>query len=694
MKKLFILGMIAILPKILFSQTWLDSLGISQIIEKRLENIEKEINPIQIIDELENYLQHPISINQASAKDLQFGGLIPLSEANKITAHREAFGAFVSLYELQSIENLSKETILILQAFCKLDYSPKSHSKNLLQMLNKSQIQLMNYHKVELEKRKGFAIADTISPKSKNKVNHYVGKPLKSNFRFRGQYFGKIKFGFNLENDAGEAHISKPIDYISAHFSLSNYGNIQRLCIGDYGANFGQGLTLGTNYAMGKTALVMGTKRDYKGFQSYRSMAETGFLRGLAGTFQLKNWYPSFFISHKKRDINGLKENSFTSFNSSGYHRTLAELEGQDGLKTWLMGGGIAFRKTYFDLGLIVLARKWNKTMQKGSHPYQKFHFSGNGYKKAGMYFDFGKRNINSFGELSVGNNGGKSCLLGNNLALNDWLSYSFIYRYYDPSFIPYQSNSFAENSQSLNEKGLYQSIEINLNKYIHFSSFVDIFKHPWLSYQKDAPGKGNELFTEFKYNSSKQNLIYIRYRLKQEDFNVQRSNKKTAFLGAKKINLWRIHAQRDLSKQILMAARFVQKTVDFDGRKNLGSLLFQELRWQSINQKWKIGSRMALFHISHFDARISAFEQVPLYDYPIYTYYNEGWRFYLLGQWRINSKLNLWIKYAKTFYSNIQKENKESPYHTNAPTSFGTDLSSITDNQIRQISLQIKYKP
>ena len=49
-------------------------------------------------------------------------------------------------------------------------------------------------------------------------------------------------------------------------------GKLKSLQLGDYQASFGQGLTLNTGIAFGKSSIITNAKRNFNGFGAYRSL--------------------------------------------------------------------------------------------------------------------------------------------------------------------------------------------------------------------------------------------------------------------------------------------------------------------------------------------------------------------------------------------------------------------------------------
>src|SRR5690606_36599855 len=88
--------------------------------------------------------------------------------------------------------------------------------------------------------------------------NDFAGSPYKSVLRFRSALPGEFSFGLTGEKAAGEPMLFRPsdrqygFDYLSAHAQLSGKGRLVNLVVGDFQAQFGQGLALGAGMRTGK----------------------------------------------------------------------------------------------------------------------------------------------------------------------------------------------------------------------------------------------------------------------------------------------------------------------------------------------------------------------------------------------------------------------------------------------------------
>ena len=148
--------------------------------------------------------------------------------------------------------------------------------------------------------RLAYATTDSALVASPN--SRYLGDRNRIYTRYKYNYGNHISFGITAEKDAGEEFFkgSQPngFDFYSAHFFLRNQGKIKQLAIGDYQAQFGQGLTFWSGLAFGKSADIMLVKRSAVGLKPYTSADENLFMRGagIRGVAGRNNFYVSFLF--------------------------------------------------------------------------------------------------------------------------------------------------------------------------------------------------------------------------------------------------------------------------------------------------------------------------------------------------------------------------------------------------------------
>ena len=93
---------------------------ITDIMETLIENSESTIDYTDIQDQLEFYIEHKINVNSASRFDFQKLFFIDEKTIDAIINHRNEFGKFLSVYEIQSLENIDERQLFLLTFLSKL----------------------------------------------------------------------------------------------------------------------------------------------------------------------------------------------------------------------------------------------------------------------------------------------------------------------------------------------------------------------------------------------------------------------------------------------------------------------------------------------------------------------------------------------------------------------------------------------
>ena len=100
-----------------FAQTDSSYLKTEEVLENILQNPVGEIDESDLYDILEQLMLNPINLNKASVDDLTRIPEVDISDARLIVNHRNKYGNFFSLNELNAVEDLNKELIKRITPF-------------------------------------------------------------------------------------------------------------------------------------------------------------------------------------------------------------------------------------------------------------------------------------------------------------------------------------------------------------------------------------------------------------------------------------------------------------------------------------------------------------------------------------------------------------------------------------------------
>ena len=664
--------------------------GYAQSKDINLEKLMDEIFPVQ--DENFNYeelyetyaqwLANPLNLNTATEEQLQSLLILNSNQLFDFIQYRNENGPLLSLYELQVIPSFNEATIRRLEPFVRVE---EMHSNDWKGLISRVLNEKNNYWVTRLERtretRAGFQ-------NDADELLQYMGKPTKIYSRFRVSAPGDFSFGITTESDAGEKFRWNPsskqfgFDYLSWHAHVQNKGKITNLIVGDYQAQFGQGLTLGGGFGMGKgSEPVTAMRRSNLGFLPYTSAVEFGFFHGAATSIKLNKFVTAHgFYSTTFRDghLNDDAETSQTvsSLYLSGFHRTANELNVRKNLREQNLGGVIQFKRNALDAGLIIHHTQFQLPINRNPSLYNQFSFQGTTNTNIGGYANYSWRNYTAFSEFSQSVGAGHALVAGVLASLSPSLDLAFHYRDFCRNYYSFYSNAISENSTPQNEQGFYWGVKYRFSKIHGLQGYIDVFKFPWLKFKSYQPSFGNELMLRYNFIPTKGTLVFVQIRQENKVRNLSADAPNYTTATGKKTNLW-LNADYALTNWLSLKTRLQWVGYTLGKNTSEGFALVQD-----VNAGWKkfsLSSRVALFHTDDYDTRIYLYERDAWLAFSIPALQGIGLRRYILLQYQANSKLDFWFRWANTTY-----ENKDS---------IGSQGEEITGSARNDFKLQVRIK-
>jgi len=660
---------------------------IASIIEKLIENQESQLDYTDLQAQLSFYFDSKINLNKCTENELQQLLFLKQSEIISIIYHRKKYGNFESIYELQAIENLSDETVFYLKHFCFINETNKQLKLSELSQIGKTEITVQ--HENDFQQRLGYK---TNILKAQNK-QYYLGSPYRYVLRLKQKIGNRIDIGFTGEKDAGEQFFNgaqgNGFDYNSAHIHFKNVWNFKNIIIGDYQANFGQGLTFGSGMSARKSAYVLNVNRYYQNIRPYRSVNEFEFMRGAAIDYHYKKWQLVGFLSYKNINTNFLNADTnninsfdgFTSFNYSGFNRTTNEIMDKDNVKQTILGFHIQKHFKVLQLGFTGIKTNYSVPFLPSDNLYQKYNFTGNQLINAGLDYKLSLGNALFSGEFSASDNHGFATTNSLLLTLDGKLDLCFLYRHFEPNYQTTFNNPFAENSDGKNESGFYFGLSYKPARAFTINSYIDFYKSTWLRYQIDAPSNGYDLLAEIQYNPSKVLSMYVRYKYENKQKN-ETNNSLAAYdvLADQLRQQFRFHIKYKISLMLEAESRLeLSQFTTLNTANAYGTLIYQNLKMKLFKNKFTINSRLAMFDIDSYNARIYAFENNVPYTYSVPMYQNSGVRFYLMTSCNITKNVKFYVRFSQTQYSNVK--------------TIGSGLEQINGNTQSDLIMQLQLR-
>jgi hypothetical protein len=658
---------------------------ISTIIEKLIENTESTIDYTDLQAQFEYYYDNKLNLNKITDYELRQLLFLKQSEVLSIINHKKLYGDFESIYELQAIANLSDENIFFLKHFVTVMEGNKQLKLSEIKEIGKTEIVFQ--HENDFEQRAGY---NTEALKAQNK-QYYLGSPYRYVLRAKQKIGKNIDIGFNAEKDAGEQFFNgnqkSGFDFYSAQIQIKNVWRFSQIIIGDYQANFGQGLTFGSGLSARKSAYVLNVNRYFQSIRPYRSINEFEFMRGAAINYDYKSWQVVGFVSNKKINTNFQNADTnqintldgFTGFNATGLHRTANEIADKENVTQTIFGIHIQKDLKLLQIGFTGIKTNYSSPFLPSNNLYQKYNFTGSELINGGIDYKLTLGNALLSSEVSVSNNGAIAYTHSLLMALDQKLDICLLYRNFDRNYQVTYNNPFAENSDGRNETGLYFGLSYKPKKAILFNQYIDFYQSKWLRFLVDAPSKGVDFLNELQYNPNKLLSMYLRYRVEVKERNeINNPEALNDVLATQNKQQLRFQLKYKLSILLEAETRLEQS---FFNTKNTpatsGFLIYQDLKYKLNGGKMTFSARLAIFDIDDYNSRIYAYEDNVPYTFSVPLYQNSGTRFYFMVKYQVNKKVKLFARYSKTQYQNIN--------------TIGSGLEEINGNSQSDLNLQLQ---
>jgi hypothetical protein len=647
---------------------------IAESIADKAESEDQIMGMEQLVEHYTYLAENPLNINAATVEELSQLLILTDFQIFSIGEYIKEFGELMSVHELLLIPGFDEEIVSRISPFITSVVERKALIPSFRDMLTKGNNTLLMRTVKTLETRKGYRQSDP-------ELQRYEGSPFGFFARYRYKYSNKLQIGITADKDAGEEFFRgsnrRGFDFYSFHVMLSDRKYLKKLIVGDFRANFGQGLVVWNNFSFNKSADVHSIKKRNNGFSAYSSADEVTYMRGIASTLQFGHWEFSPFVSYRNIDAT-LNGEGYTSLSANGMHRTANEISRKNALSETVAGVNVGYGKTFGRAGVTALFGRYGAEDYSDIRLYDRFglHKSAN----ANLAVD-GRliiKNISLFGEAAISSNGGKALLAGITTDINRWLQFSSLYRIYQAYYQAVYANSFGENSNTANERGLYLGISVVPHTKWKISAFFDSYFFPWLRYGTNSPSSGWDYLVQTNYTPSKDLDVRIK---------IQRDKTVKTLSGGTVSSVQNIERSRvllqaayNLSSELSMNSRIAFSFFNPEMQDNeKGFLMAQDIKYKLSAIPLSFVLRYAIFDTDSWNTRLYVYEPDILYAFSAPACSDRGSRYFLNIGYKIQDTVQLWVRVSQTYY--FEKEE------------ISSGLAAIAGNKQTDAKLQIQVK-
>ncbi len=689
--------------------------GVVDELEAILED-ESAGDPTVLLELLQDLRENPLDINTATVSELaQIPALDGLLAA-AIVRQRAASGVFRSLPEIQGVEGMSPEAFLEARPYltigATLDVSAAAAPRfpsapRVKTAVTGLEPRLTQRVQRRLDVASGFAGPDSLRA--------YPGSRDRIYTRIQANYRRQVSLNLTLEKDPGEQFRWDPetqtygYDYASAHVAILDAGRIDALVIGDFVAEYGQGVALWRAAGFGKGPdAVGGPIRNGRGIRPYGSVDENQFFRGVGLSVAITpRLYASAFASRRTLDATVFQLDSLdftdpdippealqgglvSGLGIDGLHRTDSEIARKDALGETLVGGGTEYRVTSSSLegriGVVGYATRFDAPLAEGERPDDRFDFAGQDAAMVSVYADAKTRAGQVFTEVARAPGGGIGGLGGLLADLGGGADVLVVGRHYPRSFTTLHGYPFGErNGIGQNETGLYTGVRLKPSRDWTLSAYVDQYRFPWLRFSTPRPTRGTEALVFVEHRPRRWIRLYLQARTETRerdlDFTGQVPTTILEGVAPETRQTLRVQGEWAANRELRFRAR--AEVVRFSPRASgdptqTGGLLFNDVRWQ-IRDGLRVDARLTLFSTDGFASRLYTYENDLTGVFAVPVLYGQGARAYALVTTEPLAGIQVQAKIGTSLFRDRR--------------SIGSGNNRLDGNRATDVGIQIRAK-
>lgn len=637
-----------------------------------INNSVNSLNWENELEELSNRLQEPVNLNSATREQLEQFPFLSDIQIEHLLAYIYIHGQMETIYELQLVEELDRQTIQYLLPFVcikAINNEPAFRWKTMLKDAGRyGKNEVLTRLDISFYKRKGYE-------------HTYLGPSVYNSVKYTFRYRDQLYAGGVAEKDAGEPfaalHNSYGYDYYSFYLLLQNCGRLKSLAVGNYRLSFGQGLVMSTDYLMGKTIYASSFNNRSTGIKRHSSTDEYNYFRGVATTVALtKRLSVSAFYSHRNMD-GVVTDGEITSVYKTGLHRSRKEADKKNLLTSQLTGGNVSYQQNHIRLGITGVYYVFNRPYEPELTGYSKYNIHGNHFYNLGIDYAYRWRRFSFQGETAIGKQGWASLNRLQYSPVQD-IQFMLIHRFYSYDYWAMYAHSFGEGSTVQNEQGYYVGLETTPFSHWRFFVSFDLFSFPWKKYRINKPSRGTDGLIQATFTPRTNLSMYLKYRYKQKERDL------TGSKGTLTLPIFhhQLRYRLNYSLNDVFSSRTTLDYNHFHSQDRAATKGYQVTQMISSQLPWTrlfADVQGSYFCTDDYDSRVYVSEKGLLYTFYTPSFQGRGFRCAVRLRYELNKHWLFITKFGETIYLNRNE------------IGSGNDL--IYGNKKADIQMQLRIK-
>ena len=525
---------------------------------------------------------NPINLNNTNANELSQLHFLSDQKIDAILLYQYQH-PFQEIYELQLIHCLKDYEIRNLLPFVYVGKAADEDDKLYFR-------EVFHYAQHEM----------TLRLDARN-IEDFEGDPMYGKLRYRFNYQNRVQAGVTatMVTDNGRLAIGDRMDY-GGYIQLKDIGPIKTAVAGNYQANFGYGLVVGSPFKRGKSAYIQSTATTDEGLKKFSSVGDSyHYFHGLGATARIKWADVSAFYSLREDKKEEAWQHVVGANATARWKKLKVGVTGIETIKKPTQNSSLKGReigKDVIDKGVI----------------------------GANVRYNWGK--VDVWGEVaaSQGEKWGWGTIMGVRVNPIADLNLLAIYRYYSPEYENVYANALCSKTRVYDEHGGYIGLEYNRLKNWQLSAFGDVWK------------EGYETMAQADFVPQKDYKMHMRLRAKRKnEIDTYSLRWNTVWESGQ----WKLKTQMD--------GNMVYAKENW----SYGWSLFQDVEYKLANVPIVLQLRAQAFDAREWNNRVYMYENDVLYAYSIPFVYGFGGRFWLNARYKINDTFSVYLRVSETIY-------------------------------------------
>lgn len=627
---------------------------------------EEETTDEETYELLSQLAEQPIDLNRATRDDLERLPFLSAQQVMDLKEYLDRYGPMRSLSELRMVRTLDYRQLSLLPYFVFV-----GEVEDTVRFPKLSTIAQHGKHELTLSGRVPFY-------QRKGDRNGYLGYRYRHWLRYQFNYGDYVKVGLLGAQDAGEPffahHNTTGYDVYSYYLQIAKLGVIDQLIVGKYKVSAGMGLVLNNSFSLGKQVMLQNLGRTQNTLRVHQSRSVADYFQGAAATLHF--WKPlrlTIFASYRPLDATLNDNGTAATIVTSGYHRTLTEMDKKDNTRQTTFGTHLDLRHQGMHVGATVVATHLNRTLQpKTSSVYRQFYPAGDDFLNASLDYGITRYHLAFNGETAIDENGHFATIHALSFQPAGSVSVVALHRFYSYRYATLHGHAFSEGGRVQNENGFYMGASWQPWSRLTLSGYADFVSFAWPRYRVSQPSPARDFLAEACWQPSRRLTLKGRYRLRQRQQDESgtkqliRNNEHRGHLtlSYQPSAAWSSKTQVDL-------VRVAQQQIEH------GYMLSQRVDWKG---RWlQLGAMAAWFDTQSYASRVYAYERQLPHEYAFPMFYGRGYRLALTARADISPSWQLNMKVGHTHY--------------NDRSVIGSGLQEIAGSSMTDLDMQVRWR-